>query len=298
MTLPDLSIGQKGHAGLHRSIRSRLLDVREYPSIQAAIDAASGEVLIPAGVWDVSQTITGRAGVNLILSHGATLRAVADVDIYRPAPRGGIQGGTLDCTLPGYSHAAILLDGQKHFYLQPTIIADVQINGGGTGTGIRFQAYQQMDSYPYVFGVVVRDFGIANFTRGIWMEIIEVANSEQLASINANQFGNGYFDRCRYAIYMDYIESAPSTLRGIGGNTFSNIQVQPDANSLRAVYCEGGHNLFINLFVWDWYAEMTGNNPAIELTTHSTRNLILTNLRSAYFANSGATNRFVTPDVP
>jgi hypothetical protein len=51
MTLPDLSIGQKGHAGLHKEIRARLLDVREFASLQAAIDAAPAVLHIPAGTY-------------------------------------------------------------------------------------------------------------------------------------------------------------------------------------------------------------------------------------------------------
>lgn len=294
MTLPDLCAGQKGHVALHKSIRSRLLDVREFASIQAAINAADGRgsVYVPDGDYFVTQTIQCAAGVDLILSHGAKLIAAQDIDVVKLAPRGGIRGGIIDCgAISTYTHAAIVLDGDSVFTFEPTQIADVQLRGSrqAGSTGMRFQVTQQADFYPYIFGVCVSNFGIRNFYNGIVMDVTALDGSQQFASIGANQFSNGFLVGCTYAIWMD----APTDLANSGGNTFANIQYQADAQSLRAVYCEGSHNQFHNLMVFDYPAGGT----AIELTSTAQRNIISTNLTPSFVVDAGTTNKVITPDA-
>lgn len=53
MTLPDLKVGDTGHAELHAEIRMRLINVREFNSIQDAIDSSlpNSIVHIPAGAY-------------------------------------------------------------------------------------------------------------------------------------------------------------------------------------------------------------------------------------------------------
>lgn len=290
MTLPDLKLGDKGHIAAHKTIRGRVVNVLDYPSIQTAIDAAKaagrGEVYIPDGVYPVSGTIQCATGIDLVLSHGATLKAAADVDVVRIAKRGGIRGGNIDCSQVPFTKSAILIDGNLKFYLQPTIISDIQLTGSGTGAGIHFESIQKPDgvAYPYVFGVIIDNFGVSNFERGIWMETAIVNGPDTHASVNANTISNAYINACDYAVYM-------VGTGGIGGNVFSNITFQPVPTNIRALVCSGEQNMFSNFFVWDWLS--TGQDTAIELT--GTRNIVITNRYIAYISGS-ETNKVITPD--
>lgn len=294
MTLPDLSAGQTGHVALHKAIRGRLLDVREFPSIQSAIDSASGvAVHVPVGIYNITQTIQCKSGVNLEMERGTILRAQADIDVIRAAPNADIRGGVIDCSQVAFTKSAILFDGDLHFSLTPTIIDGVRLLSNNTGTGIYFQAKQKIDAYPYVFGVIVNNCCAENFQYGIRMQVEGLADSQQFATLNANQFSNVFLIHCDYAIHLSHTNT--NNYIRLNGNTFSNIQVQANENSKRAFYCTGGGNMISNLVVWDWH--LPADPCAIELTGDSGRNIVNTNLQSVYLVNNGTTNKFITPDA-
>lgn len=272
-----------------------MINANDYPSIQAAIDFAyannKGAVYIPDGDYFVTQTIQCADGVDLVLAHNARLIAAQDKDIIKITPRGGITGGIIDCgQLSSFTHSAIVIDADLTFTFESTQISNIQLRGSRDegSTAILFRAVQQMDFYPYAFGVSISNFGIRNFYNGVVMDVTPLDGSQQFASIGANQFSNGFLVGCTNAIWMN----APDSLANSGGNTFVNIQYQADEQSLRAIYCEGSHNMFHNFMVFDYPAEQT----AIELTSAAQRNIISTNLYPSFITNNGVTNRIITPD--
>jgi hypothetical protein len=103
MTLPDLSAGQTGHVGLHKAIRNRLLDARDFPSLQAAIDAAGnhGRVIVPPGVHTVpGLNLTDRRGV--VVEGVSQTGSVINLDGYPVDMAGAMQCALRNLTIHGH----------------------------------------------------------------------------------------------------------------------------------------------------------------------------------------------------
>jgi len=249
------------------------------PTIQGLIDVANeGDVVkAPAGIYQISQPIQCRYNVSLDLT-GCTLQAAADVDMIHAAHRADITGGFLDCSQVTFTHTALVLDGESRFDMTfPTFFQNIKMlgnwqSGGETGTGILMQA----DS-GFVQGVIFSNISMSYFRNGIR------AGATPGAWTNGNHFSNLVFMICRRAVVLEQLAS---------GNTFSNIQYQPDAACERALYCEDSSNLFSNFMVWDWPTD----RPAIEFTSTAMLNMISTDLyQPQYFLDAGWGNKIITP---
>lgn len=232
---------------------------------------ANGEIYlsIPPGTYNVSQTIECAINLSLDFS-GCVLKATENVNIIKAAPGANITNLIIDWSGVTFTGCGILLDGDDMFNMNfPTTLQNIKIWGnwqsnGETGTGILINA-----DTGFIQGVNLSNIAISYALNGIQMSH---SGSAWVNGINACNIN---LTICRNAVLVDG-----------EGVAFSNVQVQPDANCIRALYCSGDSNTFSNFVVWDWITP-----PAIEFTEDSAYNKLFTNLSAEQVLDDGWNNR-------
>lgn len=246
--------------------QSLITPIQEW--IDDAVATEKTFLRIPPGTYPISQPIECAYNVSLDLT-GCVLQAVEDVDIFHAAHRASITGALIDCSQVTYTHAAIVLDGASRFDdTFPTRFANIDIlgnwqTGGESGTGILMQAGE-----GFIQGVTLANIGCSYLHDGLRM------TASGGAWCNGNHAINLNYKICRRAITLDHAD----------GNTITNVQVQPDANAIRALICGGNFNMISNFVAWDWASE-----TAIEVTGHYNR--ITTDLFTSKITDNGWHNQ-------
>lgn len=243
-------------------------------AIQKAIDDAyingGGTVMAPPRDYLTSSTIIVKWGVELVLSKGATIKPTANIDVIQLKPNSKLIGGAIDCKgVAGFTEAAIFLDGADKIgdlaSFEQTLISKVQLSNNEkyTGTGIKFYCATGGD---YIMFVQCIDVYIRSFDKAILMQSDPHDGSGGGSWITGNNFENIILVGNRHGFYLN----GDSPNYSVGGNLFSNIQIQPFYYySDRAIYVAGSDNFFQGL-IWDWSTDR--QTIAIEVASSTSGN--------------------------
>jgi len=186
-------------------------------AIRAAVDTENdpyggATVVIPAGIWQINDTINLRSGISVMLDRNAVLYA------------------------PEYSGAVFVAD---------STIANCSVTGGRiisdentlTGISIRANALGHYTQKCEFSNIEIKGCltGIAFYT-------------DNSGFINANDFYNIWIDD--FVNGITAYEGASST--GLSGNYFSNLTMQCDnATAYGLKDIDLSYSTFTNLFIWD-----------------------------------------------
>lgn len=285
-----------------------------------AIEAAStlgSPIKVPDGTYYFDETIRIPRNIGLKLSHGTALRCNANINMIRIEDEGAfISGGTLLSTVDNYANAMVLFtnnSGEIGFdrKRKKTGLFNIKLQRsfGGTrsGIGIHILAAADNDDGSYPEYITFEDVNLADLDTAIRIECIE--NGTELSFANSNYFNNITMDDCITYIHM--ILSGDAT-PAIAGNTFSNIHIQADGQSLRAIKLESdtvpnaerlGRNMFTNVMVWDWYASASANGGdgySIEFGEGVTKNSFVNieGVVESEILGDTVGNRFIGTDFP
>ncbi|MGG0308470.1 glycosyl hydrolase family 28-related protein [Priestia megaterium] len=232
-------------------------------------------VVIPDGTYNIDTTIIVPRRIHLEMGKDTILRPTKDVNVIQLKPESQITGGVIDTrrftgrTFADFTKACIYLDGSDVFSLYNELH---QINGvmmlgedhyytdqQWTGYGIHMYSGKGSNGEAkFISFVNSSQLGIFNFERGIYLEVDEtIQSNDEWAWITGCTFSQINMMNCTWSIYLQGAGGVP---RDVGGNIFTNIQVQVEPSSERAIYCEGSYNRFEGLF-WDLHKNP---RPSIE----------------------------------
>ena len=251
----------------------------------------SGDVYLTSGTYDVDETIIVNEGVSLTMASGAVLELSEDVDVIDLDNGAVLRGGTIDTSQITYSKAAILLDGTNQYrpHEAVTLIDGVEILGTNTdsGTGILIDATDS-GGWSFAVGVRVSNVNIANMETGIKLDVEEP--TQDLNFINGCHFNDIWLTYCPYSIEM---LGSWATGEQVNANSFSGINVQAAASSVRALNCEGGYNYFESFTIWDWPTE--GEPAAIIFATNTPGNRLYGYVPATWMVQDNGTNTVLSP---
>ncbi|AIW03310.1 tail spike protein [Bacillus phage Mater] len=222
-------------------------------------------VVIPDGQYYIGQTIVVPERIYFDMGKDTELIPTNDVNILQMKPQAHIDGGIINTkrfegrTFNDFTKACIYLDGNDIFSLVDQLhrISNVVMMGEDhyytdqkwTGTGIHFYSGKGSGGVPsFISFVQTNNVGIFNFYRGIFLDVDDtITSNDEWAWVTGCNFDGVAMMNCQRSIDMKGAGSVP---RDVGGNTFTNLQIQVEKNTERALFCQGSYNRFKGTF-WD-----------------------------------------------
>jgi len=303
MALQAKQIAEKNFADVSDTVgKTDWVDVRRYGAIgnDETVDDSIGiqialamaekgrrkEVVIPDGQYRIGRTLIVPPRVHLVMGKDTVLIPIKDVNVIQLKPEARLSSGIVDTrrfqgrTFTDFTKACVYLDGTDVFSLYNQLH---QINGimligedhyytdqNWTGYGIHMYSGKGSNGTPsYISFVNMSQIGIFNFQRGIYMDVDDtIKNNSEWAWITGCTFNQINMMNCTWSIYMKGLGGIP---RDVGGNIFTNLEIQIEPTSQRAIYCEGAYNRFEGLF-WDL---QKNPNPSIEFASTSRFNTVV-----------------------
>ncbi|MEI2338890.1 hypothetical protein FA002_02115 [Priestia megaterium] len=257
--------------------------------IKAAIAMAQTlerkKVVIPGGAYYVGSTIVIPERMHLEMNKDTVLIPTQNVNVIQLKPQSSLQSGIIDTrryegrTFTDFTKACIYLDGNDIFSLYNELH---QINGvmllgedhyytdqKWTGIGIHMYSGKGSNGNPsFISFVNCSQLGIFNFEKGIFLDVDEtIQSNDEWAWVTGCTFNQINMMNCTDSIYLKGDRTIP---RDVGGNIFTNMQIQIEPNSNHAIYCEGSFNRFEGLF-WDLHKNP---KPSIEFAKTSRFNVV------------------------
>jgi hypothetical protein len=224
-------------------------------------------VYIPDGVYGITRTIVVPKGVRMVFAPNAIVKPLANVNIFQMKPLAAIDGATVDLrNMPTWSKAVFYYDAVDvfQFYEQSHSLDNINIMGaqktsGWLGTGIFMEA-KTLDSY--IDNVKCNNITMTNIGKGIHLRVDpSVKDMNRPSWVNANMFHEITIMNFEYGIYLEGDNAIP---RDVGGNIFTQLQLQAEVGTKRMIYCESALNRFDGFF-WDLH-KMKEENAAFEFT--------------------------------
>ena len=168
-----------------------------------------------------------------------------------------------------YSHVSNVLNNVN-------IICHNQDDVTPTGTGLKLRAEYNgtyLTDYHIGMSCSFENLVIKGFEYGLYGETIGSG------WINGNQFSTIGFYGCANSIYI----------KGCGGNTFDNLQIQWTSGSIIGIYLNetSDSNRFENIFIWDWSSGTSIRCDGAD------GNYFSGYLGKEYINNTGGNNKFV-----
>jgi hypothetical protein len=244
-------------------------------SFLAAIDKVTNTriktLYVPDGDYNVSQRIVVPRGVILDFAPNAIVRPLANEHIFQMKPEAEVKGVTIDLreAKVDFDKACFYFDATDmfQFYEESHTLKNINIKGkrmtsGWKGTGILMEATKPD---TYINNVHCNNITMTNIGKGIRLRVApSIVDKEKPSWVNANHFHQVTIMNFEYALMLEGLSSIP---RDVGGNIFSQLQLQAEAGSKRMIYCEGAYNRFSGFF-WDLH-KMKEENPAFEFAESS-----------------------------
>jgi hypothetical protein len=224
-------------------------------------------VYVPDGVYGITKTIVVPRGVRMVFAPNAIVKPLANVTIFQLKPLASIDGATIDLReLPTWSKAVFYYDAVDifQFYEQSHSLDNINIMGvhktsGWLGTGILMEA-KTPDSY--IDNVKCNNITMTNIGKGIHLRVDpSIKDMNRPSWVNANMFHEITIMNFEYGIHLEGDNAIP---RDVGGNIFTQLQLQAEAGTKRMIYCESALNRFDGFF-WDLH-KMKEENAAFEFT--------------------------------
>lgn len=296
------------------AVYERGLNLRDFAPFKRDDDASSGfeeafekmeksnikTIYIPGDTYNVSKTIVVPRGVQLVFAPNAIIKPLANVNIFQMKPLASLEGVTIDLkSLPSFDKACFYFNAADifQFYEQSHVLKDINIKGtqktsGWTGTGILMEA-NTPDSY--IDNVKCNNITMTNIGKGIHLRVDpSITDNNHPSWVNANQFHQVTIMNFDYGLYLEGHNSIP---RDVGGNLFSQLQLQAESGSKRMIYCESALNHFDGFF-WDLH-KMDDTNPAFEFTATSKFNEVKSAMAQELtesWSDKGYLNSFPSPN--
>jgi hypothetical protein len=258
--------------------------------IKAAIALAQTlgrkKVVIRGGAYYLRSTIVVPERMHLEMNKDTVLIPALNLNVIQLKPQASIQSGIIDTrryagrSYTDFTKACIYLDGNDVFSLYNELH---QINGvmmigedhyytdqQWTGTGIHmYSGKGSGGEAKFISFVNTSQVGIFNFEKGIFLDVDEtIETNDEWAWVTGCTFNQVNMMNCSDSIYLKGAGSVP---RDVGGNIFTNLQIQIEPTSNHAVYCEGSFNRFEGLF-WDLHKNP---KPSIEFAEGAKFNTIV-----------------------
>lgn len=257
--------------------------------IKAAIAMAQTlgrkRVVIRGGVYYTQSTIVVPSRMHLEMNKDTVLIPARNMNVIQLKPQASIESGIIDTrrydgrSFLDFTKACIYLDGNDIFSLYNELH---QINGvmmigedhyytdqQWTGIGIHMYSGKGSGGTPsYISFVNTAQVGIFNFDKGIFLDVDEtITSNDEWAWVTGCTFNQINMMNCSDSLYLKGDRSVP---RDVGGNIFTNMQIQIEPTSNHAIYCEGSFNRFEGLF-WDLHKNP---KPSIEFAKTSRFNFV------------------------
>lgn len=296
------------------AVYERGLNLRDFAPFTRYDDASSGfeeafekmeksgikTMYVPGDTYNVSKTIVVPRGVQLVFAPNAIIKPQNNINIFQMKPLASVEGATIDLkSFPSYDKACFYFNAADifQFYEQSHVLKDINIMGvqkssGWLGTGILMEA-NTPDSY--IDNVKCNNITMTNIGKGIHLRVDpSITDNNHPSWVNANQFHQITIMNFDYGIYLEGHNSIP---RDVGGNLFSQLQLQAEAGSKRMIYCESALNHFDGFF-WDLH-KMQVTNPAFEFTKTSKFNEVKSAMAQELtesWVDDGYLNSFPSPN--
>lgn len=263
-------------------------------------DSNVNVIWVPGGKYKVSDTIVVPSNTKLIFAPNAEVIPLTNKHVFQMKPLSSVEGVTVNLkSIPSFSKACFYFDATDifQFYEQSHVLKDINIMGvpktrGWTGTGILMEATKPM---TYIDNVKCNNITMTNIGKGIHLRVDpSITKDEDMAWVNANQFHQVTIMNFDYGIYLEGHNSIP---RDVGGNLFSQLQLQAEVGSRRMIYCESALNHFDGFF-WDLH-KMEDTNPAFEFTETSKFNEVKSAMAAELtesWVDRGYLNSFPSPN--
>jgi len=225
-------------------------------TIQEMINSCTtGLVLVSPGNYAISETLEMVSGVDVVLSRGAKLRMVADVDVIHMRPGMTFRGGDIYLT-ETYTASAVVFDGKYQFGRSTlSILTGVSIHGWPSkmsGNGVRLYAGDA--DQDKVDNVIIRDVAISNVQNAIDLQVL---GENGTCWVNGNLLDNISVGACETIIKSrSPLTHVPG---GVVGNRFLNFfhqasnEITPDPDA-GAIHTQGyfRRNVIHGLSSFDW----------------------------------------------
>jgi hypothetical protein len=258
-------------------------------------------IYVPDGIYGISRTLVIPRRCRVIFAPNAIIKPLTNVNVIQFKPESYLEGANIDFrdTTFSFSKAAIYLDAADIFqlYEQSHMIKDINIWGkrgtsGWTGTGILMEA---KTAQSYIDNVKCRNITITNMGKGIHLRVDpSIIQESDMSWVNANMFHEITMMNFEYGIYLEGDNKIP---RDVGGNIFTQLQMQAEAGTKRMIYCESALNRFDGFF-WDLH-KMADTNPAFEFTSTSKFNEVKSAMAQELtesWVDKGYMNSFPSPN--
>ncbi|MEN3768999.1 glycosyl hydrolase family 28-related protein [Priestia megaterium] len=257
--------------------------------IQKAIDVAShsggGTVYVPPGHYIIKKSITIRKNVTLMLSKGAVISVNSNVNGINLKKDASLVGGTIKFNIKSPTKSLIYIEGTEpigpSYHL--TNVKDISLESNGGGIGIHLFTDSTDE---YINWVHFSNINISYLDYGIKIETIAPKNGSNW--ITGNTFNQIGFTGFKYGIFI----KGNQKNNQVGGNTFTNIQMQPTKLSKRFIYNEGSYNHFSGVF-WDW--QESDEIYSIEFTNTAQYNRLDTIRPRREVLDEGLDNLYISP---
>ncbi|MFC3768598.1 glycosyl hydrolase family 28-related protein [Paenibacillus sp. GCM10012303] len=266
-------------------------------ALQRAIDSLAafegGDIIVPPGTYNTTNTITVKPKTHLMLSKGSIIRPKLDFHVIRLNRNGKISGGMINTynVEPTFTNSCIYLDGVDKFSTSShnTSISSLILYGREsriTGTGILMYSTGAGSNICWVH---VFDVNISFFDKGIHLHS-EYAGKNTEQWVNGNQFNQIGFSWNRYDIYLQGGKGPPYET---SGNIFSDIQSQPMKDTTHFYLC-GVRNYISGIF---WDRHLIDSKIAGVFTDQSLLNTVVSDLTSLDVKDYG-TDNFISTTSP
>lgn len=249
--------------------------------------AGRGKAVVLRGSYSISATINLK-GQHLVITEGAVLFPMADIDILNMQIDSCISGGGVitSAAYDTYSHALIKIYGTDKIFVggnaKSMFIRDITLGGSVDhhATGIYFCADGFSTGEPdseCIYGITVDNVSMVNLLYGIRME------QYFFNWIAGNHFSNISINGVENAIYLF---GDPSD--GPWTNMFTNIDIEMGVSvpTGTAIRCSGMQNHFGPVMIWD---VTVATGTAVNLTATSTNNRVIGRLETP-IVNNGVGN--------
>jgi hypothetical protein len=263
--------------------------------IQAAIDFASTNakktVILADKDYYISSTITVKNGVRLEGGHASSITIGADVRGFNIEKNAAMRNLKINVDYTGYSKEVLYLDGVQKYYntwnrtrLENLVI----LNWTGKVSGTAIQLYSGGKGHEISF-VNFNDVKIVSFAKAVHLKAVKPASG--FAYVNANRFDNFSIEDCIDCITLEGSETIPNEC---SGNMFTNLQIQPSANTVNIAKIQGQYNKLDGM-CWDLH-EIKHKLPIFTFMAESNYNeLEMKSIPATRISNLGKkSNKFST----
>lgn len=243
--------------------------------IQAAIDFAQANHVSVVELSDrdyiMTQGIIIKGGVKLQFSYGSRFVVYGNYTVIELQRNASLSGGYIAIDDVEFRSNVIFLNGKNNFYnvWGKTLIENTTIvNWSESHKGTAIFLYSNGDNHNVSY-VNFDKINIVGMHTGIKLQAKQPSSG--FSYVNANRFLNFSMDDCLYYVTILGSETIPYECTG---NTFTNMQIQPNNLTKRILLVNGQYNDFDGL-IWDLGSVSTTN--LISLTNNSSVNSL--NLR-------------------